>query len=194
MGTLFDKLEAHDGPPEDAALASSLWDAFGCERTVVVVDMAGFTRTSLEHGVVYYLTLIRDMRRLTCPLVESEGGRVVKCEADNLFAVFTEPIEAWRFLKRAYAATAEANKGMEASAQIHLSAGVDHGRILLDESDFFGDAVNLASRLGEDLARRGEVLVSEEAWVRLPGERGEFTEVVNEGLHGPTRKIYRWER
>ena len=48
--------------------------------------------------------------------------------------------------------------------QIYLSVGIDYGRVLLiGEIDFYGDPVNTASKLGEDLAIRDETLVTERA-------------------------------
>ena len=42
--------------------------------------------------------------------------------------------------------------------------GIDHGELLLvGDSDFFGDPVNTASKLGEDLAVTGETLITERA-------------------------------
>ena len=48
--------------------------------------------------------------------------------------------------------------------QISLSVGIDFGRVLLiDEVEFFGDPVNTASKLGEDLAIKAEILITERA-------------------------------
>ncbi|MDH3276390.1 MAG: hypothetical protein OEM99_17815, partial [Gammaproteobacteria bacterium] len=45
-----------------------------------------------------------------------------------------------------------------------LSVGIDYGRILLiGDTDFFGDPVNTASKLGEDLAIHAETLVTKRA-------------------------------
>ena len=42
--------------------------------------------------------------------------------------------------------------------------GIDYGRVLLiDDMDFYGDPVNTASKLGEDLAVRAETLVTKRA-------------------------------
>ena len=42
--------------------------------------------------------------------------------------------------------------------------GIDYGRLLLvGDSDFFVDPVNTSSKLGEDLAVRAEVLITERA-------------------------------
>lgn len=195
MSLLFERLSAHKGAPDDAAFTESIWDEFGCERTVLILDMAGFTRTSQEYGVAYYLTLIEKMRRHTAPLVLGAGGRVVKYEADNLFAVFPEPTAAMDFLVEAYRAMAEANEGADKAAQIHICAGLAHGKILLDDADFYGDAVNVASKLGEDLARHGEVLISQRVFDALkPTTEHQFEEVGNHGLYGSTTAVHRWIR
>lgn len=194
MSRLFDRLCAFGGDREDPDFAAELWDAFGVERTVVVVDMAGFTITSREKGVVYYLTLIQEMRALTAPLVEACEGAVVKFEADNLFAVFPHPRLAMSFVVAMMDEAACRNAGRERSQQIRLCAGLDHGMILLDDHDFFGDAVNLASKLGEDLARTGEVLVSETVRDQLGNEPYTFREVGSHGFYGTTTPVFRWER
>lgn len=46
------------------------------------------------------------------------------------------------------------------SRQATLKAGIHHGGLLLLEEDCFGDPVNTASKLGEDLAEFGEIMVS----------------------------------
>ena len=70
---------------------------------------------------------------------------------------------------------------------VGASIGIDVGDILLiRETDFFGDAVNIASRLGEDLAARGEILVSERAWAAAGKPPGyEAAEYVVSGLPIP---------
>jgi class 3 adenylate cyclase len=156
--------------------------------------MAGFTLTSRAKGVVYYLRLIEHMRHLTRPLVQAEGGRVVKYEADNLFAVFEEPAAAMRCLERIFDKTEQLNEGREKEGQLRVCAGLDHGMILLDEADFFGDPVNLASKLGEDQARSGEVLVSGTVRECLQKEPFVFEEVGNHGFYETPHPVYRWRK
>jgi class 3 adenylate cyclase len=47
--------------------------------------------------------------------------------------------------------------------EVAVCAGVAWGRILQFEDDLFGDAVNVAYKLGEDTAKAGEVLLDEHA-------------------------------
>ena len=49
---------------------------------------------------------------------------------------------------------------------VGIAIGIGFGSILdLDGEDFFGDEVNLASKLGEDIATGGEVLLTDAAKV-----------------------------
>jgi class 3 adenylate cyclase len=61
----------------------------------------------------------------------------------------------------------KANSLFGADEQVYLSVGIDYGRVLLiGDIDFFGDPVNTASKLGEDLAVKAETLVTERALKR----------------------------
>ena len=65
----------------------------------------------------------------------------------------------------------EENKKFDEEFDIRVSCGLDHGRIiLLEGEDFFGNAVNIASKLGEDIASAGEILVADTAMEALPEE------------------------
>ena len=48
---------------------------------------------------------------------------------------------------------------------LQICIGVGFGRLLVvGDEDVFGEEVNLASKLGEDVAGPGEVLLTESAW------------------------------
>jgi adenylate cyclase len=179
------------GAPDDPRLSESLWEEFGCERFVLVMDMARFTTTSHEKGIVYYISLIAQMRQLTEPLVTDQGGQVVKYEGDNLFAVFPNPESAMTFLRAMYEETTTMNETRDRSAHLVLCEGIDHGMILLDDHDFFGDPVNLACKLGENLARHNEVLVSDRVHKQLGDYQ--FEEVGSHEFQGPFAPVFRWK-
>lgn len=174
--TLRDYLLAfsHTGDVDERRqIEAEIWQQFGAERAVLVLDMSGFSLLTRKHGVVHYLSMVRRMHETVRPIVSASGGSVVKFEADNAFAEFPGPqaaVEAAIAINRA--ALVE-NVEYASEFKIQLSMGIDHGRILLVEGeDFFGDAVNSASKLGEDLAEPGEVLVSRQAMDLLPAAAG----------------------
>ena len=163
-----------------------LWDEYGAEAAVFVLDMSGFSRLAHKYGVVHYLSMVRRMQLTAEPVIAGHGGRVVRFEADNCFATFPEPgpaIQAAIALNLAFDA---ANLVTPDDLDIHIAIGIDFGRILLvGETDFFGNAVNRASKLGEDLAGAGEVLVTADAMARVPevlGVRGEAVSLSVSGI------------
>lgn len=160
---LVDFCQAPDGEERDA-LEQKIWEQFGAERTVLVLDMSGFSLLTRRYGVVHYLSMVRRMQDSVRPIIHDHQGSIVKFEADNAFAVFPSielGVESALAMNRAVEVE---NRKYPADFAIRLSYGLDRGRILLLEGkDFFGDAVNTASKLGEDLARPGEILVSRNA-------------------------------
>jgi adenylate cyclase len=50
-----------------------------------------------------------------------------------------------------------------------VGVGIDYGRFLMIPGEYcYGDPVNISFKLGEDLARPGEVLITAAARERLP--------------------------
>ncbi len=89
---------------------------------------------------------------------------MLKCDADNCYAFFESPDDAIKASFDVNAALFRANDDFGIGEQIYLSVGIDYGRLLLvGDVEFFGDPVNTASKLGEDLAVREEVLVTHRA-------------------------------
>lgn len=69
-------------------------------------------------------------------------------------------------------ACAEHNRGLPEEETVELCVGTGHGRVLrIGDEDVWGREVNVASRLGEDTARSGEILVSEAMRTAVAAER-----------------------
>jgi len=162
-GLLQNYADCRDSEEQERHLAD-IWDRFGTTGTVLITDMAGFSRISRRSGICHYLKLILHTRRIIAPIIEAHNGRLLKGEADNCFAFFDTTDDAIAASLEANAAVFEANRFRAEEDQVYLSVGIDRGRLLLiDGHDFFGDPVNTASKLGEDLAVQTELLVTERA-------------------------------
>lgn len=158
-------------PERRPAIEQLVLDTFQRHKVVLALDMSGFTLTVRRDGILAYLCQIRRMHLLTRPIVLAHGGSVVKNEADNLLAVFDDATQALDAALAMMDAAATTGNG-EAPA-IAFSIGMDQGDILLIEQvDCFGDAVNLAFKLGEDIARAGEVLVTERVRAAVLAAKG----------------------
>jgi len=158
-----------------------LWQEFGQKKTVLVMDMSGFSLLTQMFGIVHYLSMVRRMQIITQPIVEQNGGRVVKFEADNCFAMFDRVQECIQTAIDLNLAFMTANLSSEHTFDIRISIGIDYGDVLLiGGPDYFGDTVNRASKLGEDVAGPGEIYVTETAYRQLPA---------GSSFHGRAQKL-----
>lgn len=63
---------------------------------------------------------------------------------------------------------AAVNTGLPDDKDLHASIGIGYGTtLLIGDSDLYGSEMNLASKLGEDIARQNEILLTEEAFKQL---------------------------
>ena len=164
----FDSLIAcysdESDPQKAEEIRQRIWDRFGTEGAVFISDMASFSSTSRKVGVCHFLKMIHRTRQIIAPVIKASNGVLLKCDADNCYAYFKRADDAIRASFEVNAALYEANGRFGLGEQIRLSVGIDYGRILLiGNVEFFGDPVNTASKLGEDLATRTEVLVTHRA-------------------------------
>jgi adenylate cyclase len=184
----FSQSEASE---ERQKLERSLWEEFGAEYAVFVLDMSGFSLLTRKYGIVHYLSMVRRMQMTTEPIVKSYGGFMIKYEADNCFAVFPDPLSAVNAAIAMQHAFRAENLLTSDDQDINISCGIDYGRILMIEhEDCFGDPVNRASKMGEDLAIAGEILVTKEAMEMIPATAGIKSREMNVSISGITIPAY----
>jgi adenylate cyclase len=148
-------------PAEGVAFDSLLDRRCGEDAAILVSDSAGFTRRTHEAGILPALAAVRRAYALVEPLVGKHKGRVLSQKVDNLIALFPDPLRAVR-------AAVEIRRSTR-TQPIRLCLGIEWGRVLRLEDDVYGAAVNVASKLGEDLAGQDEILVTAEVARRVRG-------------------------
>jgi adenylate cyclase len=149
-------------PERRRKIEAQIEETFVADRAVLVLDMSGFSRTTRAHGIVEFLLMIRRLRRVADSVVAKHRGDVLKAEADNLFCTFPSVPDA-------LAASREITRGLD--DDLYVSIGIGYGPLLLiGDDDVMGSEVNLASKLGEDVADRGDVLLTEGARAVLPDD------------------------
>jgi class 3 adenylate cyclase len=162
-----------EDPEIRAKIEKTLWDSFGEEQAVFVLDMSGFSRLTRKFGIIHYLSMVRRMQLTSGPIVQSYDGYMIKFDADNCFALFPAPLNAVNAAIAMQHAFNAANLLTADDLDIRVACGIDYGKILVvGNDDCFGDAVNRASKLGEDVAEAGDILVTKEAMHLIPVEAG----------------------
>lgn len=157
-------------PERRAEIAQSIEDTFGQCKAVLALDMSGFSRTTQQHGIISFLLMIHQMQLICRPCVEQCGGTVIKTDADNLFCLFDTVANAVRASREITTRLNAVNVVLPADRQLYVAFGIGYGRILnIGDEDIFGDEMNLACKLGEDIAERGEILLTPAARAELNG-------------------------
>ena len=153
-----------DDAEQQETARSKIWEQFGTAGAVFISDMASFSSTSRKIGVCHFLKMIHRARQIIAPLITDNNGLLLKCDADNCYAYFERTDDAIQASFDINAALFKSNDQHSIAEQIYLSVGIDYGRVLLiGNKDYYGDPVNTASKLGEDLAVKSETLVTERA-------------------------------
>ena len=163
---LLDDLGEHPERIED--VTSRIEDIFGQERTILILDMTGFTRATQQGSLISFLLGINQMQRLAVPVIEDHGGILVRAEHDNLTCLFDAVEDAIGASREIARRLESANVILPADKELYASVGIGYGAILnVENHAIYGNEVNLASKLGEDIGDLGDVLLTEAAYAQL---------------------------
>ncbi|GAA0260960.1 hypothetical protein GCM10010492_72450 [Saccharothrix mutabilis subsp. mutabilis] len=129
-----------------------------CHRVaVLVLDIAGFTERGMAVGEVDAFLRVLHAQRICLPVLERRGAALVRAFADDLVALFGDPLQALEAALELHAAAEPADIG--------LCIGLGYGDVFaIGPNRAMGTEMNQASKLGEDTARRGETLLTESAY------------------------------
>jgi adenylate cyclase len=160
----------NEHPERLAEIDRQIHATFAETHAVMVLDMCGFSRLTMRHGITHFLAMIHRLHGIVVPIVAQRGGHVVKTEADNVFAVFPEVQQAVASATDILERLRAANAFLPEDWDLHASMGIGYGELLMVEGeDLFGNEMNLASKLGEDVAASGEIFLTAAAHARVAG-------------------------
>ena len=139
-----------------------IWDLFGEEWSIMFTDLAGFSRQVAKFGIIHFLQIIFEQKRLLLPIAERHDGVLIKIEADSFLILFKDPKKAVRAAIAMQRASIGYNRDRAPEDRVPLCVGLGFGEMLrIGDIDVFGREVNSASKLGEDRATAGEILITD---------------------------------
>ncbi|MDF1661125.1 MAG: adenylate/guanylate cyclase domain-containing protein [Planctomycetota bacterium] len=146
---------------DKAMIDQRIWDVFGEDWAIMFTDLSGFSRYVADAGIIDFLEIIHDAQVLLLPVVEQHAGVLIFAEADSFLFLFRKARRAVECAVAMQAACADANKRRDQKRGIHLCVGIGYGEILrIGAHDVYGAEVNASSKLGEDTAKAGEILLT----------------------------------
>lgn len=165
---LLDELGEH--PERIEEITERIEDAFAQERAILILDMTGFTRATQQGNMISFLLSINQMQRLAGPVVEEHDGILVRAEHDNLTCVFDTVADAIAASREIRNRLESANVILPSDKELYASIGIGYGEILnVENHAIYGNEVNLASKLGEDIGELGDVLLTPGAYEHVQG-------------------------
>ena len=144
------------------------------------LDLTGYTRLTAERGDEAAAQLATDLSRLVQRTSVQHGGKPVKWLGDGVMFYFPDPGPG-------VVAAVEMAEGVASAELPPAHVGLHAGPVVFQEGDYFGQTVNVASRIAE-YARPGEVLVSQavvDAAGGAPVAFSDIGEVELKGVAGP---------
>lgn len=145
-----------------AEIDTRIWDLFGEEWAVMFTDLAGFSSGVASFGIIHFLQVIYEAQRLLIPCIDRHDGILLKIEGDSMLVIFRNVPKAIACACAMQSACHDYSATREAAEQVRLCLGLGFGRVLrIGDRDVYGGEVNAAAKLGEDIARAGEILVTD---------------------------------
>jgi class 3 adenylate cyclase len=146
-------------------------DKYHWRNAVVFLDMTGFTSTALHRGELASLLRILDAQKVCIPILHEFDAVLIRCFADDIVGLFEDPHSA-------LGAAFEIHRRIRLFNDSDLSSehptecciGIGYGQVFAIGPNLAqGDEMNKASKLGEDIARARETLITEQAYQALSG-------------------------
>jgi class 3 adenylate cyclase len=146
------------------------------------LDITGYTRLTQERGDDAAADLAAELGRLVQRSSMQHTGRPVKWLGDGVMFYFTEPGPG-------VVAALEMVEGVDQAGLPPAHVGLHAGPVIFQQGDYFGQTVNVASRIAE-YARPGEVLVSQEVVEVSAVDGVQYTDIGPVELKGVSEAVH----
>ena len=139
-------------------------DRINKTAAILFIDICDSTKLFEILGDVQAMEMTSQCLKRMERFVVREDGIVQETRGDGLLCKFDGV--------RAALKAAQAIQNTYQGGLLAVHAGIHFGPVIFQEGALYGTAVNIAARMME-IAKRGETIISEDAWQKLPGWKQE---------------------
>ena len=129
---------------------------------IMFADIKGYT-SIMQEDEVLAMQLRDKLKKILDAEVSLHGGKVIKFSGDGALCSFDSALES---VKAAIKIQIE----MQEEPNVPLRIGIHQADVIFDESDVYGDGVNIASRL-ESLAVPGSIFFSAKVYDDIKNQK-----------------------
>lgn len=136
---------------------------YASTRAILVLDLTGFTLSAQSGGAIHSFLRILDAQKVCIPALRKFRADLIRTFADDVVALFTDASDALRAAFEIRERIHTFNRsGLAGADAPECCIGIGYGNVYaIGPNRAMGDEMNQASKLGEDTARGGEILVTE---------------------------------
>jgi len=159
---------------------------------VLSADAVGYSRLMERDEEGTHTALKAHRADVIDPAVASHGGRVVKWTGDGVLAEFQSIVGAVQCAVAVQQEMHFRNADVPEPQRMRFRLGVNHGDVIVDEGDIFGDGVNLAVRL-QEVAEPGGACIPDDVYRQVQGQIDvEFADAGAQRMKNIDRPIRLW--
>ncbi len=151
---------------------------------VLAADVVGYSKMMSKAEYSTLAALKQHRRDVFAPLINSNGGRIVKFIGDGTLVEFVSAVSAVEA-----AIAIQLDIASRADDPIRLRIGINLGDVIIDDDDIYGDGVNIAARI-EPMAETGGVCISGNVFEQIDGKiEAKFSDLGEHALKNIDRPI-----
>ena len=174
------------------SLEADLDRSFGETCATLVMDSTGFTRATEALGTAYFLSIIYRLRQVCEEIFSRLGAIQSRAYADNFFAEFSNVDDA---VAAAFAVHKHFSDNpislLNKQDKFGVCVGIGYGRVVRSEHEgVYGNEMNYASKLGEDIAEGGETLLTQAAFKAVSNPESMHVSKTNISISGVEMPVY----
>ena len=136
------------------------------KAAILCLDMTEFTKAAMERGELYSLFRILDVQKVCGPVFHQFNARLINTFADDFTVLFDNPNDALNAAFEVHRRIQVFNRSeLAATDPAQCCIGIGYGEVYaigIDQA--MGGEMNRTSKLGEDIARGSETLITETAY------------------------------
>ncbi|SHH19842.1 adenylate/guanylate cyclase domain-containing protein [Clostridium grantii] len=132
---------------------------YGEEKAILLIDCTEFTNNTTRDGIIKSLQSVLLIKKLIKSMQSEYSAVIIKQIGDSFMLIFDEVDYSIDFGQILIEEVKHSN------IKTKVKIGIGYGFILNnDNEDIFGEQVNFASKLGEELAEESEMLITRNAF------------------------------
>ena len=146
-------------------------EKYSWRRAILSLDMTDFTSSAMRGGELDSLLRIFDAQKVCVPALKSFDAELIRCFADDIVALFDDPMAALDAAFEIHRRIRLFNDSpLSRENATECCIGLGYGDVLAIGPNLSqGTEMVQASKLGEDIARANEVLLTENAYRAMAG-------------------------